>query len=54
MTSKSTKEKKDDEIGIFCFLFSPILNKMNDDYKAGLATHDSQQDIMWWDQNYGM
>jgi hypothetical protein len=27
---------------------------MNEDYKTSLATHDSQQDLTWWDQNYGM
>jgi hypothetical protein len=27
---------------------------MNDDYKTSLTTHDSQQDLAWWDQNYGM
>jgi hypothetical protein len=27
---------------------------MNEDYKASLGTHDSEQDLLWWDQNYGM
>jgi hypothetical protein len=27
---------------------------MNEDYKTSLATHDSEQDLAWWDQNYGM
>ncbi len=36
------------------FCFSSILKKMNEDYKTSLATHDSEQDLAWWDQNYGM
>ncbi|CAF0771273.1 unnamed protein product [Didymodactylos carnosus] len=32
---------------------NPILRKMYDDYQQNLQTHDSQQDITWWDQNYG-
>jgi len=32
---------------------NPILNKMNEDYKSVLTTHNSQQDLAWWDQNYG-
>jgi hypothetical protein len=27
---------------------------MNEDYKASLAAHNTQQDLTWWDQNYGM
>ncbi len=27
---------------------------MNDDYKAALLIHNSQQDLIWWDQNYGI
>lgn len=30
-----------------------ILEKMNNDYKACLNTHNSEQDLAWWDQNYG-
>ncbi|CAF0821670.1 unnamed protein product [Rotaria sp. Silwood1] len=30
-----------------------ILNKMIDDYKIGLNTHSAEQDLNWWDQNYG-
>jgi len=31
-----------------------ILNKMNEEYQASLTAHDIQQDLIWWDQNYGM
>ncbi|CAF0958880.1 unnamed protein product [Rotaria sordida] len=30
-----------------------ILKKMIDDYKASLSIHNPQQDLTWWDQNYG-
>lgn len=42
------------QIHSIVFLFSQILSKMNEDYKTTLATHDPQQDLNWWDQNYGM
>ncbi|CAF1013590.1 unnamed protein product [Didymodactylos carnosus] len=32
---------------------NPMLKKMHDDYQQALQMHDSQQDITWWDQNYG-
>ncbi|CAF4794359.1 unnamed protein product [Rotaria sp. Silwood1] len=34
-------------------LDNSILKKMNDDYKASLSTHHPEQDLAWWDQNYG-
>lgn len=30
-----------------------ILEKMNNDYKTTLNTHNAEQDLAWWDQNYG-
>ena len=43
-------------IRIFTIVFfsSGIFNKMNEDYQANLTAHNSQQDLAWWDQNYGM
>ncbi|CAF0807075.1 unnamed protein product [Adineta steineri] len=32
---------------------NPILKKMNEDYQASLNMHSSDQDLTWWDQNYG-
>ncbi|CAF3392667.1 unnamed protein product [Rotaria sp. Silwood1] len=34
-------------------LDNSTLKKMNDDYKASLSTHHPEQDLAWWDQNYG-
>ncbi|CAF0900666.1 unnamed protein product [Adineta ricciae] len=32
---------------------NPTLKKMNDDYKTNITAHDSNEDLSWWDQNYG-
>ena len=45
-----TKEMK---IDFHFTYFSVILEKMNNDYKTTLNTHNAEQDLSWWDQNYG-
>lgn len=41
-------------IKTFVSLNSALLQKMNDDYKTSLSTHNPQQDLAWWDEHYGM
>ncbi|CAM4871507.1 unnamed protein product [Rotaria socialis] len=31
-----------------------ILKKMIEDYKTSLSTHNIEQDLTWWDENYGI